>query len=97
MCAAALGEVDTGAFQDNHTADEIASANESEGRKSASECGPAARLVRSERFSSVSVGCDGSGTAQVLSRASSACLRLRSRALIGLCAEEGLRSADQVT
>lgn len=97
MCAAALGEVDTGAFQDNHTADEIASANELEGRKSASECGPAARLVRSERFSSVSVGCDGSGTAQVLSRASSSCLRLRSRALIGLCAEEGLRSADQVT
>lgn len=67
------------------------------GRKSASECGPVDQRVCSERFSSVSVGCDESGTAQVLSKASSSCLRLHSRALIGLCAEERLRSADQVT
>lgn len=95
LCAAALGEVHTGAFQDNHTADEIA--NESEGRKSASECEPADRLVWPERFSSVSVACDGKRTARVLSNASSSCPRLRSQTLIGLCAEERLRSADQVT
>lgn len=42
-----------------------------EGGKSACECGPADRPVCSERFSCVSVGCDGNGTAQVLSKASS--------------------------
>lgn len=93
----ALGEVDTGASQDNHTAAKIASANESEGRKSACECGPADGLVRSESSSCVSVGCDGNGTAQVLSKAPSSCLRLLSRPLIGLCAEERPRSAHQVT
>lgn len=97
------GEVDTGAFQDNHTAAEIASANESEGRTSASECGPAGELVLLQKAppppSALSGWvATGTGSAQVTSR-SFVFLpsRLPPRALIGLRAEERPRSADQVT